>query len=52
MCKGQIDMTSTWMMCQLKKQKNSRGAANNAARRMKVEEKSICLMCEWGLLVP
>jgi len=35
MCKGQIDMTAAWMLCQLTKQKNNRGAANNAARRIK-----------------
>ncbi len=47
MCKGQIDMTSTWVLCQTKKEKKIRDAANRTARRMKEEKKSICLIvCE------
>jgi hypothetical protein len=38
MCEGQIDMTSTWMLCQLKKYK-SRDATNRTASRTEEEEK-------------
>lgn len=39
MCEGQIDMTSTWMLCQLKKYKKSRDATNRTASRTEEEEK-------------